>query len=600
MMPKGVLACLSLFGLLLTSVAPSRSSTMRSVAGVPSDAPPERSPYRPVALALADDGKLLFVANQRRGSVSVIDTVSLKVASEIPIGRTVSDLVITPNGKYVLAVDNQPGELVVLRRQGARLEASLRAPVAPFPVSVCVTSDGTRCVVASRWSRRLTLVDLSPTGPDGGISARVVKMIDLDFAPHAQLMIPQSDKVVVADSFGGRLAVVDLKRGDVESDRRLPAHNIRGLTISPDRTRLFVSHQVLNSQGSTGRDDLHWGNLISNGVRELKLTSVLDPKVDLLSDSRMHRLGDVGRGAGDPAGVAALPGGRVLVALSGVNEIALGAAADGAWQRIKVGNRPTAIAVAAEAGRAYVANTFGDSVSVLDLKTNELTAEISLGPPAKLSVADRGELLFHDARLSHDGWFSCHSCHTDGHSNGLLVDTRGDGFHGAPKRVLTLLGTKDTGPWAWNGRFSELELQIRKSVETTMQGKKPTAGQVEELVAYLQTLAPAPALGRTRENMDKTAVRRGQEVFGRQQCGKCHITPSYTSPKTYDVGTGDESAGDTLFNPPSLRAVSQAGPYFHDGRATTLKEVFTRHRHQLKSPLEREELEELLAFLESL
>src|SRR2546429_167098 len=82
---------------------------------------------------------------------------------------------------------------------------------------------------------------------------------------------------------------------------------------------------------------------------------------------------------------------------------------------------------------------------------------IPLGPQPELSLAERGELLFYDARLSHDGWFSCHSCHTDGHSNGLLNDNLGDGSFGAPKRVLSLLGVRDTGPWAWNGTMPDLE-----------------------------------------------------------------------------------------------------------------------------------------------
>jgi hypothetical protein len=46
--------------------------------------------------------------------------------------------------------------------------------------------------------------------------------------------------------------------------------------------------------------------------------------------------------------------------------------------------------------------------------------------------------------------------------------------------------------------------------------------------------------------------------------------------------------------------VSQGGSLFHDGRAATLKEVFTRHRHQLKAELSRENLDDLLASLESL
>ena len=52
-----------------------------------------------------------------------------------------------------------------------------------------------------------------------------------------------------------------------------------------------------------------------------------------------------------------------------------------------------------------------------------------------MTAADRGERLFFDGRLSHDGWLSCQSCHTDGHTNNALADTLGDGSFGAAKRL---------------------------------------------------------------------------------------------------------------------------------------------------------------------
>src|SRR5439155_22565757 len=122
------------------------------------------------------------------------------------------------------------------------------------------------------------------------------------------------------------------------------------------------------------------------------------------------------------------------------------------------------------------------------LEANRARAEVALGPRVEPSRVGRGELLFYDARLSHDGWFSCHSCHTDGHSNGLLADTLADGSYGTPKRVLSLLGVGDTGPWAWNGGVKDLGAQVRKSVATTMQGAKLSPGQEGDLVAYLGTL----------------------------------------------------------------------------------------------------------------
>src|SRR5207245_9967750 len=132
-------------------------------------------------------------------------------------------------------------------------------------------------------------------------------------------------------------------------------------------------------------------------------------------------------------------------------------------------------------------------------------AEVGRGLMGEANDIERGEQRFSDARLSHDGWFSCHSCHTDGHSNGLLADTLADGSYGTPKRVLSLLGVKDTGPWAWNGSMKDLPTQIRQSVESTLQGAKLSPEQEGDLLAYLQMLAPAPPLGRSQERSDRAA-----------------------------------------------------------------------------------------------
>jgi cytochrome c peroxidase len=158
---------------------------------------------------------------------------------------------------------------------------------------------------------------------------------------------------------------------------------------------------------------------------------------------------------------------------------------------------------------------------------------------------------------------------------------------------------KDTGPYAWNGDIPDLESQIRKSVETTMRGERLSAGQVRDLAAYLEMLSPPPARARLLGKLNEEAVRRGGTVFANQGCAACHAPPTYTSAKKYDVGLADE-AGLKTFNPPSLRGAGQGGPYLHDGRAATLAEVFTRHRHQLKGELPKQELDDLVEFLGSL
>jgi cytochrome c peroxidase len=218
----------------------------------------------------------------------------------------------------------------------------------------------------------------------------------------------------------------------------------------------------------------------------------------------------------------------------------------------------------------------------------------------ELSLAERGELLFYDARLSHDGWMSCHSCHTDGHANGQMNDNFSDRSFGASKRVLSLLGVADTLPLAWNGSVASLERQIHNSVENTMQRDETLAREhVQALAAFLKTLTIPPPVDVLRGTQNPAARERGRLIFEQRDCAKCHAPPTYTTPKTYDVGLRD-SQGSREFNPPSLRGLSHRGPFFHDSRATTLEGVFLTHGHPGDSSYSAAEVADLLAFLKSL
>ena len=142
--------------------------------------------------------------------------------------------------------------------------------------------------------------------------------------------------------------------------------------------------------------------------------------------------------------------------------------------------------------------------------------------------------------------------------------------------------------------MTKLENQIAQSITSTMAGPKPTQRQLADLMAFLKAMPPAPPRHRTTRN--DPAVLRGKEVFRSQSCADCHTPPLYTSGGVFDVGLNDET-GHKTFNPPSLRGVSQGGPYFHDGRAGSLEQVFVKYRHQLKGELTKEEIEDLIKFL---
>lgn len=569
--------------LALAWVAPGQADSPRQ-----KKAPEAVRLRRPVALLLADGGKRLLVANRDSGTVAVLDTQKREVVAEQRVGQRLSDLTATPNRDLILATDEQAGQVVLLAYRDGTLRELRRLDVGLSPASVRVSDDGRRATVACLWPRRLVILDLT----DGKSSAPTA--LDLPFAPRRQLLLP-GDKLLVADSFAGGLALVDLRHKTVEAVRYLTAHNLRGLSLGQGQG-VWLTHQVLHRQGHPTPGDIRSASLLANNLHRLALASVLDPLVDLTRDDRLYALGDVELGAGDPAEAAELDDGTVLVALAGVDELAVGRPDEALWTRLPVGRRPTALAVDAARGLAYVANTFADSISLVDVREPKVLTEVRLGPMPQLRPEERGELLYYDARLSFESWFSCHSCHTDGHTAGRLNDNFTDGSFGTPKRVLSLLGVKDTAPLAWNGKVPDLETQVHTSVKGTMQGRTPSEEQVRDLAAYLRTLPPPPSLAQARGTLDEEARARGRRVFARQKCATCHTPPAYTSAGTYDVGLRDE-AGESRFNPPSLRGVSQAGPYFHDGRAARLEDVFRRYRHQLSGEPSEQELSDLLHFL---
>jgi len=567
-----------------------------------SDVSSVRRLRQPVALVCVDGGKTLLVANRRSGSVSVVDTAARRITAEYEIGRGLADLVVLPGGRHLLAVDPVANELSLLSFRDRSIQRIGRLEIASDLIKVVVSSDGSSCAIASRWSRRLTLISLAGRTPaDARPTLSISGTLDLPFCPGEMAMLVDGSKLVVAEAFGGRLAVVDARRRLLESVRSLPGHNIRGLAFARDGRTLVIAHQVLNRLAQSSFDDVHWGLLVRNHLRVLQTEALLHagPDAALKKSSRLFDLGDVGYAAGDPSAVAFDIHGNLIVALAGVDEIAITSSPEQAPRRTAVGRRPTALAPSPDGSVVYVADTLDDTISIVDIRNGQRLGALPLGPQPDLAAADRGERLFYSAKLSHDGWMSCHSCHTDGNTNNLLSDTLGDGSYGAPKRVPSLLGAGKTGPWTWTGSMARLEDQIRKSIVTTMHGPAPTKEQVADLTAYLNSLAPPSPVITAAGQGDLNAVARGRTVFEGRKCATCHVPPEYTSPNNYDVGLVDE-VGNHQFNPPSLRGVRQRDALLHDGRARSLDDVFRKIRHPRDLVLTPGEIADLAAFLVSL
>ncbi len=563
----------------------------------------ERPTWRkPSAGVLLDEGRTLAVANEGTGTVSLValpqsNHENARVLSESAIGTALTDLVAIPGSDWLLATDFSGHGLHALRRSGDRFEAThgLSDARPRYAISICLSGDGRVASAASLWGRSVSL--FSVVDQEGELRVESLATLPLEFAPRLQLLLDET-RILVADAFGGRLALVDVAERSVRPLQSIHGGNIRGLALSHDRSQVVFAHSIQNPLAHADFNDIHWGMLTGNVLREI-------PRVGLIEqtfrdrDVHLRQVGQPGFGAADLAGLAQLSSGEWAVLSSGTGDLSILQTPAGLSERITVGQRPLKI-VMGDGGAAYVLNQLSDSISVIDTRASQLVETISLGPQPESTPASRGERLFFSAALSHDQWLSCHSCHVDGHTTDGLVDTLSDGTFGTPKKVLTLLGTRDANPWAWNGSFRELHEQVEQSITSSMQGPQPTVEQVSDLTAYLHTLKPSPPLVPVRTDAQRSSVAAGRQVFEREGCGKCHVPSlTFTTDAVFDVGLTDE-AGLSKYNPPSLRGVSQRSAFLHDGRARSLREVFEDHSHQVPGGLSPAELDALLEYLQSI
>jgi len=535
----------------------------------------------------------LFVANRSSGSISVIDVTQGAVVAEVDVGKGITDLALSSDGGWLFAADEQTHELIVMRCAADAPEVTTRLQLPGEPQDVCLSADGRLCFVTLKWDRALAVIDV--TTPDEAV---VIKTIPLPFSPQLQCLVADGARLVVADAFGGSMAVIDVATLTVVSTRDLIGHNIRGLTLTADGRNLLVAHQILNSHTETVQRNVFWGAVLTNVVRAIPVELFAAQINEPLPAAGTQTIGSLGAGAGDPAAIVVTTSGDTVVALSGVQEIAVRRAGQFGWLRERVGRRPTALAVSSDGEHLFAANTFGDSITVLNLADLSKERTIKLGPRPEISPSERGQHLFYDARLSYDGWYSCHSCHSDGHSNGLTSDNFGDGLAGAPKRVLSLLGTAETGPWAWDGHVTNLADQVRSSLSATMRSPQGTDEQIAALTEFLKTLPPPPQPSHAGDSVE--FVARGAQGFSQAGCADCHQGTTYTSAANYQVGLADELGRDR-FNPPSLRGVRLRSALFHDNRAASLDDVVRRFGHgQAEGTISADDIPALFAFLRSL
>lgn len=136
---------------------------------------------QPVDVRLSPDGKLFYVANQRRNGVSVVDPVSMSEVSFIKTGRGTHGFVVSRDGRSLYVTNRQEGTISVIDFSSRQVVATWRTGGSPDMGGV--SPDGSQLWVSGRYNGQVYVVDTS--------SGKLIKSIAVGNEPHGLAFFPQ-------------------------------------------------------------------------------------------------------------------------------------------------------------------------------------------------------------------------------------------------------------------------------------------------------------------------------------------------------------------------------------------------------------------------
>ncbi len=599
--------------------------------------------YRsPLALAVSPDGKTLYVSDKTAGCVVVLDPAAGKPLREIAVPGEPHGLALSADGKTLYVAERKAHAVAVIDTAAGAI--AKRIPVGFWPVAVALAEKGNRLYTCNRGDHTVSVVD-----PAAG---KEIKRIRVGREPDALAVTPDQARIVVANmlpegagtdpTLAADVSILDAAAMEQKAKLKLPPGStvVAGVAASPDGRWAYLIHTL-------GRFNLPITQLERGWVHTYALTILDVPAGSILATVLLD---DLSGGSTDPWAVVVSPDGkRLWVSHSGTHEVSaidiarvhelldgkvpedLAKLKDGMrdniWVRIakdrKVipqlandltalyiagtvrrapsgGQGPRGMALSPDAKRLYVANYFAGTVGVLDAAAGKLLQTVAVGPQPTPDAARRGELYFHDANRCFQRWHSCATCHPDGRVDGLPWDFMRDGI-GNGKDVISLVLMHQTSPH--NRRATRPD--PRECMRTGVTGSHlivPEPSDLEDLLAYVQTLQPEP---NPLLPQVAAAAARGKRLFeGKAGCETCHPAPYYTDQQMHNVGILTPLEPDGMYDSPSLVEVYRTAPYFHDGRSPTLKDALIKDdpggNHGHAKSLSPQELDDLIAYLLSL
>ncbi|HVZ73563.1 MAG TPA: c-type cytochrome [Polyangia bacterium] len=593
---------------------------------------------RPRALAVdAADGRV-YAALSTADALAVVDPgageVAPRVVARVPVCRFPDALVSLPSGGVLVACRFEPALRRVTRGpRGDYHVALVPAGDEASARGLALSPDGAFAYVASPASAGVKVVSLAGKGVvqtlTTGLSPRTMLVVP------AGTIAGESRPLLLVSSFLDRKVTMHpiTADGHLDPAAQTIATEAPALDLAIVRGELWLAtHEDRPISRPTGAvEGLDSGVLVFPARR----TS----SGPLFEDAgEGHRafvnLSERAAPVVEPAAIAV---GSGTIAIAGAGSDGLLVAQPNATALVKtpaipVGAAPAAVASLPD-GRWVTADRLSDTLTFVGAGPHAI-ASVDVGAPARTSRADLGELMFFSRALVPNNvstgalsLYTCAACHDDAHTDGRRHPSKRNRFFSMTK---TCRGLGATPPYLSLGEPDTIEAFADNIVATHAQGAErapetydryPVTLRVRAagddakgqgawrdvtlspdevraaLAAYMASIPTEPSpFVRAGQSALSPDERRGLAVF-RSRCASCHelvgdtktstLVPAralerrllagevaLTSARLYDVGT--PVLGKTGNNPPSLRGVWDAAPYFSDGSARSLEEVLAR------------------------
>ena len=261
------------------------------------------------------------------------------------------------------------------------------------------------------------------------------------------------------------------------------------------------------------------------------------------------------------------------------------------WSSTSRPGRSPRGARASDGSRAYVANSLDDDVAG-DRSRDAWrpTARIDLGGPKSSHQARYGERLFHSANIAFRKQFACHSCHPDGHVDGLTYDIEADGIGVSPVDNRTLRGILDTAPFKWEGTNPSLTAPVRRAPRHVLHAPRavhrrrtrtrstttspPSSARPIATARLVRRLHPGPA-PRQADLRAHHTQRRARHPARRPLRHLPLRRPTSPTARCTTSARKTELDRSGKFDVPHLNNIYDSAPYLHNGMAATLEEIWT-------------------------